>query len=133
IRSWPSIADVVANNGSEIAATYGGNLFNLFDPDATTLTAVLGSGVYAAGDEFSGHYYQVAGNGNLEGWESLALYASTPNNRGTVSGSDAQNAFGGSTTAWGADVDAVAAFAVPEPSIALLGGLGLIGFLKRRR
>lgn len=133
IRSWASIADVVANTGSETAAGYGGNLFNLYDPDTTTLTAVNSLGTYTAGDQFSGQYYQAAGNGNLEGWESLALYAASPNNRGTVSGVDSPNVFGGSTTAWGVNVDAVAAFAVPEPSIALLGGLGLLGFLRRRR
>lgn len=133
LRSWASIADVVTNTGSETAAPYGGNLFNFFDPDTTTLMAVNGLANYTNNEAFSGQYYQSAGNGNFEGWETRALYAATPDNRGTLSGSDSQNVFGGSTTAWGTNVDAVSAFAVPEPSFTLLGGLGLLGLLRRRR
>ncbi|WP_200271430.1 PEP-CTERM sorting domain-containing protein [Luteolibacter pohnpeiensis] len=132
VRSWASMADVLTNTGTTAAASYGGNLFNLYDPDGTTLIAG-GGGVYTAGDEFEGHYYQSAGNGNLEGWATVTLYAASPTNRGTLVGSDTQNVFGGNTTAWGANVDAVAAFAVPEPSVAILGCLGLLGLVRRRR
>jgi|GEM_PF-6932530 len=133
VRSWATVGDVVTNSGVDTAAPYGGNLFNFYDPDTTGLQAVLGTGDYTVGEAFPGQYFQSAGNGNFEGWETRALYAASPNNRGTVSGSDAQNVFGGNTTAWGANVDAVAAFAVPEPSVALLGGVGLLALLRRRR
>ena len=127
---WSTLANVLTNTTSSVTDTgYGGNLFNFFDPDETATTAANGLGIYTAGDPFTAQYYQSAGNGRLEGWDTLALYGD-PNNRGEFTGT---NVFGGSTTAWGTGVDAAAAFAIPEPSISLLGGLGLFGLLRRRR
>jgi hypothetical protein len=105
-------------------------LFNFYDPDLTTVTAANGAGQYTAGEEFDAQYYQSAGNGRFEGFATIATYAASPDNRTNVSEEDV---YGRNTTAWGTDVDAVAAFAVPEPSVGLLGGLSLLSLLRRRR
>ena len=130
LLQWASLADVLTNTNTVSVASYNGNIFNFYDPDATVLPAALSTGSYTAGDLFPAQYYQSAGNGRLEGFESAALYAASPNNRTQVTGTDA---FGGATTAFGAGVDAVAAFAVPEPGQGLLAALGLLALLGRRR
>ena len=130
VRSWTTIANVLTNTGTNAAASYGGNLFNFYDPDATATTAANSSGIYTVGQAINTQYYQSSSTGRLEGYVTKPLYASNSNNRGELTGT---NVFGGTTTAFGTGVVARAAFAIPEPSTAILGGISLLALRRRRR
>ena len=71
--------------------------------------------------------------GNATGWTKVGAYGiydgvSNLNGPGTVFGSALNSGVGS-----GYDIDNVSLVAVPEPSAALLGGLGLLALLRRRR
>src|SRR4051812_1937110 len=59
-------------------AAYTGAVLNFYDPDATAGTSV---GPTPASHAVSARYYQVAGNGRLEGFASLSEYNANSNNR----------------------------------------------------
>jgi hypothetical protein len=131
---WATLADMIGNtNGVVTAANYTGNLFNFYDPDGTAGTSYGEAGFPATAR--TTHYYQSAGTGRLEGWDTLANYTAGGSDQGdkrvhyTVT-----NVYGGSSTAFGnAGIDANSAFAVPETSSALLGLVGLSVLMRRRR
>jgi hypothetical protein len=130
---WASLADLLANtNATVTAANYTGNLFNFYDPDVTTGTSFGEAGFPAT--TRSTHYYQSAGNGRLEGWDTLSNYASIGAEQGDKRVHySVTNVYGGTSTAYGSNtIDANTAFAIPEPSFAMLGLVGL-SFLARRR
>jgi hypothetical protein len=107
-------------------ANYTGAVLNFYDPDATAGTSV---GASPAPHAVAAHYYQVAGNGRLEGFASLTEYNQSSNNRIEITGT---NAFGGTTPTY----QARGAFAVPVPEpTALLLLLGAAGasFVNRWR
>jgi hypothetical protein len=91
-------------------ANYTGAVLNFYDPDATAGTSV---GATPAPHAVSAHYYQVAGNGRLEGFASLQEYNQSSNNRIEIT---ATNAFGGTTPTY----QARGAFAVPVPEPSML-------------
>ena len=76
----------------------------------------------------SARYFQVAGNGRLEGFISLAEYNANSNNRIEITNT---NAFGGTTPTY----QARAAFAVPipEPTSLTLLLASLWGLMTVRR
>jgi hypothetical protein len=92
-------------NSFMTTANYTGAVLNFWDPDSTPGTTV-GNPPTLAQKQINAHFYQVAGNGRLEGFESLADYNSSSNNRINITG---LNAFGGT-----GNMKAIAAFAVPE-------------------
>lgn len=134
---WPG--DIVVFNSlaaflagtpdSVLTAGYNGNVVNFYDPDSTPGMTVGNANFPSHAIE--AHYFQVAGNGRLEGFESIADYAANAVNRINVSGT---NAFGGTHTL---GFQAATAFAlpVPEPISLLLGlgGAGMWAALRRRR
>ncbi len=98
-------------------ANYTGNVLNFYDPDVTNGTSV---GPTPTPHAVAAHYYQVAGNGRLEGFSSLTEYNQNSNNRIEITGI---NAFGGTTPTY----QARGAFAVPVPEpTALVLMLGAI-------
>jgi hypothetical protein len=111
-------------------AAYTGNVLNFYDPDTTTGTSV---GPTPTPHAVSAHFYQVASNGRLEGFASLAEYDASSNNRINITGI---NAFGGTSS-----FKAIAAFAapaayayIPEATSCLIWGGILFGAgLFRRR
>jgi hypothetical protein len=114
-------------NGTALTtANYTGAVLNFYDPDATAGTSV---GASPAPHAVSAHYYQVAGNGRLEGFASLTEYNQSSNNRIEITGI---NAFGGTTPTY----QARGAFAVPVPeptALALMLGATCASFVIRRR
>jgi hypothetical protein len=107
-------------------ANYTGNVLNFYDPDVTAGTSV---GPTPAPHAVSAHYYQVAGNGRLEGFTSLAEYNQNSNNRIEITST---NAFGGTTPTY----QARGAFAVPVPeptALAFLLGAICASTTMRRR
>jgi hypothetical protein len=115
----------VPNGTTLTTANYTGAVFNLYDPDITAGTSV---GPTPAPHAVSAQYYQVAGNGRLEGFTSLAEYNSNSNNRIEIT---ATNAFGGTTPPF----QARAAFAVPvpEPTCLVLCIGAICGLVAARR
>jgi hypothetical protein len=106
-------------------ANYVNAVLNFYDPDAMQGTSV---GPTPAPHAVSAKYYQVAGNGRLEGFTSLSEYNSNSNNRIEITG---LNAFGGTTPTY----QARGAFAilVPEPASVLLMLSALFSRLIGRR
>jgi hypothetical protein len=132
IIRFATLADFIAGvptNTSLTTANYTGNLLNFYDPDGTPGTTV-GNPPSLPSKSINARYYQVAGNGRLEGFESLADYNSSSNNRINITGT---NAFGGTTPTF----TAVAAFAiaVPEPTSITIFFLAVCGaaFARHRR
>lgn len=125
---WATLADFLANSNRTVTVSgYNGNLFNFYDPDGTTGTTFGAPPTYPA-TEVVTHYYQSSGTGRLEGWELLAQYVAAGGTQGDKRVHyTGENVYGGSSVAFGSStVDAVAAFAVPEPgslALALAGGL----------
>ena len=97
-------------NSHMTAAAYTGATLNFYDPDPTPGTTV-GNPPTLPQKSINARYYQVAGNGRLEGFESLADYNSSSNNRINITGT---NAFGGT-----GNLKAIAAFAVPQSLAAI--------------
>src|SRR5262249_41135568 len=94
---------LAANQNSFMtSANYTGNVLNFYDPDTTTGTSV---GPTPASHTVNAHFYQVAGNGRLEGFASLTEYDASSNNRINITG---LNAFGGTSS-----FKAIGAFAAP--------------------
>jgi hypothetical protein len=93
------------------SANYTGAVFNFYDPDPTPGLTV-GNEPTLPKKNINAHYYQVAGNGRLEGFESLADYNSSSNNRINITDVDAFGRNG--------PYQARAAFAVPAPEPASL-------------
>jgi hypothetical protein len=108
-------------------ANYVGAVLNFYDPDPTPGTTV-GNPPTLPQKNINAHYYQVAGNGRLEGFESLADYNSSSNNRINITGLDAFGRNG--------PYQSRAAFAVPapEPTSLLLcfGAMGGLLAIRRR-
>lgn len=130
---WPTLADVLANtNRTVTAASFNGNLFNFYDPDATAGTTFGAAGFPATARNT--RYYQSSNAGRLEGWESLAHYVAAAASQGDKRVQyTADNVYAGTSTAFGSNtIDVATAFVVPEPgsmTLAVAGGL----FLFRRR
>jgi hypothetical protein len=113
IREYATLTDLLADNGTNVASVYGGNLLNFYYPDEDA------PGNRASPNDTPGaNYFQVAGNGQLEGWLSLADYVASPDNR------TFQQAFGAGLRV---------AFAVPEPSSVILSVLAATGLLLVRK
>jgi hypothetical protein len=96
-----------------IEAGYNNAVLNFYDPDTTPATSV--GNMSFPSYSFNAQYYQVAGNGNLEGFESIAKYDENAVNRDEFTGNDS---FGTDDTTVPIDphpYQAVAAFAVPFP------------------
>lgn len=133
---WPgdivvfnSLAAFLAGTPDSVStAGYNGNVVNFYDPDATPGTTV-GNANFPS-HAIDARYFQVAGNGRLEGFESIADYAANAVNRINVSGT---NAFGGTHTL---GFQAATAFAVPVPEptslLLCLGGAAVWAALRRR-
>ncbi|TWT77297.1 hypothetical protein Pla123a_19550 [Posidoniimonas polymericola] len=113
VRQYASLADLLTDTGANLAAPYGGNLLNFYYPDEDAP-----SNRDAPNDTPGANYFQIAGNGQLEGFLSLADYASDPNNR------TFQQGFGSGLRA---------AFAVPEPSALWLTAFAAASAFRRRR
>lgn len=97
-------------NSFMTSAAYTGATLNFYDPDSTPGTTV-GNPPTLAQKNINAHFYQVAGNGRLEGFESLTDYNASSNNRINITGI---NAFGGTSS-----FKATAAFAVPQSLAAI--------------
>ena len=74
-------------NSFMTTANYTGAVLNFWDPDSTPGTTV-GNPPTLPQKQINAHFYQVAGNGRLEGFESLADYNSSSNNRINITGSE---------------------------------------------
>lgn len=114
IVRYAALADFIAGvptNTNLTTANYTGALLNFYDPDITSGTSV---GPTPAPHAVDAHYYQVAGNGRLEGFATLQEYNQSSNNRINITGT---NAFGGTTPTY----TAAAAFALPVPEPASFG------------
>jgi hypothetical protein len=105
IAIYNTVARFTAANQNSFmtSANYTGNVLNFYDPDTTTGTSV---GPTPAPHAVSAHFYQVAGNGRLEGFASLSEYDASSNNRINITG---LNAFGGTGS-----FKAIGAFAAPQ-------------------
>jgi hypothetical protein len=103
-------------------ANYTGAVLNFWDPDSTPGTT-LGNGTFPS-HAINAQFYQVAGNGRLEGFASLTEYDQSAFNRWEVTG---LNAFGGTSSfkAIGAMAVPVALSYIPEATSALVW-LGMI-------
>jgi hypothetical protein len=102
---------LAANQNSFMtSANYTGAVLNFYDPDPTPGTTV-GNPPTLPQKNINAHFYQVAGNGRLEGFESLADYNASSNNRINITGT---NAFGGTSS-----FKAIGAFAVPQAFAAI--------------
>jgi hypothetical protein len=116
------VPDAVTTNA------YNGNVVNFYDPDPTPGMTV--GNMANPSHAIDAHYFQIAGNGRLEGFASIAEYAVTANNRIDVSQMDV---FGGAHTL---GFQAGTAFAVPIPepqSVFLcLGAACSMAALRRR-
>lgn len=102
--------------------TYGANRVVFWSREGYSGTTVLGEDVVNA------RYYQIAGNGRLEAFKSLAAYSASAGNRIHLGN---EGAFGGGANETG--FQAIAAFStpVPEPSSLALFVIGF-GLLLRR-
>lgn len=109
IRQYATLADLLADNGTDSASTYGGNNLNFYYPDEDA------PGNAAGNPDLPGaNYFQVAGNGQLEGWQTLADYVAAPGNR-----TFEQASFGNGVRG---------AFAVvPEPAALVISGIAMAG------
>jgi len=117
---------------SVIVAGYNGAVLNFFDPHITQGTSV---GPTPTPHPVDAQYYQVAGNGRLEGFQNLTEYGANANNRVNIG---PINAFGTADTTPPIDAhpyQARAAFAVvPEPASLLLclgAACGLVAIRRR--
>lgn len=130
IVRYATLADFIAGvptNTNLTTANYTGALLNFYDPDTTSGTSV---GPTPAPHAVDAHYYQIAGNGRLEGFATLQEYNQNANNRINIT---ATNAFGGTTPTF----TAAAAFALPVPepagfAICLIAACGA-SFARRRQ
>jgi hypothetical protein len=97
------------NNGGMnlTTAAYTGAVLNFYDPDATAGMSV-GNPPGLPSKAINAQYWQVAGNGRLEGFGSLADYNQSSNNRLNTASLSDMNAFGGTGL-----YQSIAAFAVP--------------------
>ena len=76
VREYASLADLLTDTGVNSAANYGGNLLNFYYPDEDA------PGTAAAPNDIPGaNYFQVGGNGTIEGHQTLADYIAAPGNR----------------------------------------------------
>lgn len=114
IREYASLADLLTDTGVSSAASYGGNLLNFYYPDEDA------PGTAGAPNDIPGaNYFQIGGNGTIEGHQTLADYIASPGNRTF----DLQP--------FGAGLRV--AFAVPEPSSVVLSILAVGGLLFVRK
>lgn len=117
---YATLADLIDNTNPVIAptpsATYGGNICNFYypDDDGSTLN-------YVGDTKAASSYFQIAGNGRLEGFETLADYIASAGNLSTQSA-------GGDFSNVGA-----AFAAIPEPSTMGMIGLSAVFLLAFRR
>ncbi|QDU56590.1 PEP-CTERM sorting domain-containing protein [Aeoliella mucimassa] len=114
IREYASLDDLLTNTGTTTASSYGGNLLNFYygDEDAP--------GSAAAPNDIAGaNYFQIGGNGTLEGHQTLADYIASPGSRTYDLQPFGAGLRGG--------------FAVPEPSTAVLSVIAVGGLLFLRR
>lgn len=131
---WGNLADFLSNaNRSVTAASFNGNLFNFYDPDATTGTTFGAAGFPAT--IRNTRYYQSSSAGRLEGWESLAHYVAAAASQGDKRVHyTADNVYAGTSTAFGSNtIDVATAFVVPEPGSVTLAAAGGLLLLRRRR
>jgi hypothetical protein len=132
IAIYNTVTRFLAANQNSFMTTagYTGAVPNFYDPDTTTGTSV---GPTPAPHTVNAHFYQVAGNGRLEGFASLSEYDASSNNRINITGT---NAFGGtgSFKAIGAFAVPAAYAYVPEATSCLIwsGILCGVGWFRRR-
>jgi hypothetical protein len=132
---WANLSDVLTNSNRTVTvAGFNGNLFNFYDPDATTGTT-FGNPPNFPATSRNTQYYQSSSAGRLEGWESLAQYTAAAASQGDKRVHyTADNVYGGTSTAFGSNtIDAATAFAVPEPGSLGLLAVGGLPLLRRRR
>jgi hypothetical protein len=130
IQIYNSLATFLAGVPDSVeVANFNGAVLNFFDPDSTPGTTVGNPNPPSppAPKNVESQYYQVAGNGRLEGFESIADYAETANNRVDITGFDAfgRNGLFQSTGAF--------AVPIPEPTSLLLCLAAAGGLLAGRR
>lgn len=108
VREYATLAEMLTNTGVTSAATYGGNLLNFYYPNEDA------PGNAAAPFDIPGaNYIQVGGNGTIEGHQTLADYIASPGSRTW------------NTQPFGAGLRV--AFAIPEPTGAILAFLSTVG------
>ncbi|MEM6504120.1 MAG: PEP-CTERM sorting domain-containing protein [Planctomycetota bacterium] len=134
LRQFATLSDFINNvNFTENTVVgYGGNILNFYymDEDAPAFSATNGDA------EAGSNYFQVAGNGSLEGWTILE-----GDGFGYFGGPDSPGGNGGgsnrsyeNTVNFGGGVIGAFSVVIPEPtSLALLGMGGLCMMSRRRR
>ena len=136
LRQFATLSDFINNvNGTDdTSAGFGGNILNFYYMDEDAPARSSSNPVAEAGS----NYFQVAGNGSLEGWtllegEGFGYFGAAADPVGTGGTGAGGNRSYQNTVTFGNTVIGGFSVVIPEPTSLALMGIGGLCMLSRRR